>query len=180
MLRSIAEGNQGADATNGQRLTPAFDPAVWSNVKGRGPGWHAELTQPGHHYLCTTSTHSAISCPNRIRLRRPRRRGPTSDRSPSKGQRARPGASRRRPDRGLSGRKRKCGGRPLGDAPFRDEKPDPYDEMFLLAVNGSRLDARPPGERETPCRGRRRRGPGQLRKPAHIAAESCTAPSSPG
>ncbi len=74
ILRWIAEGNLGADATNGQRLTArALSTRRLVKVKGRGPRWHAELTDPGHHYLTHDGYPPGHFGPNRSRLRRPRR-----------------------------------------------------------------------------------------------------------
>jgi len=118
MLRWIAEGNPGADATNGQRLTArALSTLRLVKVKGR-PCWHAELTQPWHHYL----THDEYP---------PGHFGP-EPKSPPKAETPAdpPQTSRRRKAKApvqeqvvvdltvdSPAGKRKRGGRPLGDAP---------------------------------------------------------------
>lgn len=137
MLRWIADGPPDGEATNPQRLIArALATRRLVKIKGRGPRWHAELTDAGRHYL----QHGEYP-PGHFRSERESKQAPES--KPE--HRQVPGKSMKlnkqapvKPQVDLTvdspAGKRRRGGRPAGDGLFTAAKPDPYDEKILVTV----------------------------------------------
>lgn len=131
MLNWLAgEPGDGA-ATNPQRLTArALETRRLVQVKGRGPRWHATLTDAGRHYLehgeyppgHFGSEHEPM----------PKSPAPTPARKPSEKK------EEANPQVDLTvdspAGKRRRGDRPAGDSLFADGASDPHDGKILITV----------------------------------------------
>jgi hypothetical protein len=137
MLRWIAEGHVDGEATNPQRLTArALATRRLVSIKGRGPRWHADLTDAGRHYL----EHGEYPVGH---FGRHPDSEPAAEPGEVSGQAtiaanstAKKGASEPEVDLTVDSPagKRGRGERPLGDALFTEDKPDSYDEKILVTV----------------------------------------------
>ena len=136
VLRWIAAGNPGAEATNPQRVSArALAARRLVKVKGRGPRWSATLTEAGEYYLGHgkyPAGHFGAEpdlepepapevVPERMSAKRVRM--PAEPPLP-------------RVDLAVDSPagKRRHGCTPKSDSLFAAEKPDPYDEKILLTV----------------------------------------------
>lgn len=131
MLRWLAAEPADGEATNPQRLTArALATRKLVKISGRGPSWHAALTDAGRHYL----EHGEYPDGHFVTQRRPQ-----SESAPVPPQRQRPvkkPAVVHEVDHAVDSPagKRQRGGRPAGDTLFTADKPDPYDEKVLITV----------------------------------------------
>lgn len=137
VLRWLADGQPGGAATNPQRLTArALSSRRLVKINGRGPQWHAELTDAGRHFV----DHGEYP---------PGHFGPEPGPEPERA--AEPMATAKSAARGKANKqqqvevavdltvdspdgRRRRGGRPVGDALFTANRPDPYDEKVLVTV----------------------------------------------
>jgi hypothetical protein len=131
VLRWLSTKPADGEATNPRRLTArALATRKLVKIKGRGPTWHAALTDAGHHYL----EHGEYPAGHFGAERKP-------DAEPEP-----PPSRRQRPEKKPSvarevdltvdspAGKRRRGGQPAGDTLFTREQPDPYDEKVLITV----------------------------------------------
>lgn len=131
MLRWLATESADGEATNPQRLTArALSTRKLVKIQGRGPAWHAALTDAGRRYLA----HGEYPDGHFLTQRKP-----LPEREPAPLQRQRPvkkPAVVHEVDLAVDSpaRKRRRGGRPAGDTLFTADKPDPYDEKVLITV----------------------------------------------
>lgn len=135
MLRWIAEGPPDGEATNPQRLIArALATRRLVKIRGRGPQWHAELTDAGRHYLDHGEYPSGHF-----------RQVPKQAPNPKPEHRQMLGKAKKlnkqaptKPQVDMTvdspAGKRRRGGRPAGDGLFTANKPDPYDEKILVTV----------------------------------------------
>jgi hypothetical protein len=129
MLRWLATEPADGEAINPQRLTArALATRKLVKISGRGPTWHAALTDAGRHYL----EHGEYPEGHFLTQRKPQP-------EPVPPQRERPvkkPAVVHEVDRAVDSpaAKRRRGGRPAADPVYTAEKPDPYDEKVLITV----------------------------------------------
>lgn len=137
VLRWLADGQPDGSATNPQRLTArALSNRRLVTIRGRGPRWHAELTDAGRHYV----VHGEYP---------PGHFGPEPAPARERAGAAEPGAAARVAGRPKATQqaepavdltvdspagKRRSGGRPVGDALFTAPRTDPYEEKVLVTV----------------------------------------------
>lgn len=127
MLRWLATEPADGEATNPQRLTArALATRKLVKSKGRGPSWHAALTDAGRHYL----EHGEYPDGHFPTKRKPQPVPPQRQRPVEKP------AVVHEVDHAVDSPagKRRRGGRPAGDPLFTAEKPDPCDEKVLITV----------------------------------------------
>ena len=136
VLRWIAAGNPGAEATNPQRVSArSLGSRRLVKVKGRGPRWSATLTEAGEYYLEHGKYPAGHFGPEPNLEREP---APEVVPERTSAKRGRMPAEPPLPAVDLTvdspAGKRRQGYPPKGDSLFTDEKPDPYDEKILLTV----------------------------------------------
>lgn len=131
MLKWLGGEPSEGEATNPQRLTArALETRRLLKIKGRGPRWHATLTDAGLHYL----EHGEYP-PGHFRLE-----PETVPKSPGAKPERKPSAKKEeaKPEVDLTvdspAGKRRRGGRPSGDSLFSGGASDPYDEKILITV----------------------------------------------
>ena len=131
LLGWLATAPADGAATNPQRLTArALSTRRLVKIKGRGPTWHAELTDAGRHYL----EHGEYPSGHFGTERKP---DPEPVPAPSQRQRiAKKPVVEQEVDVTVDSPagKRRRGGRPAGDWLFAADRPDPYDEKILITV----------------------------------------------
>lgn len=139
VLRWLADGQPDGAATNPQRLTArALSSRRLVKINGRGPQWHAELTDAGRYFL------DRGGYP-------PGHFGPEPETEPERAGIAEPVATAKSAARVKANKqkqaevavdltvdspagKRRRGGHPVGDALFTANRPDPYEEKVLVTV----------------------------------------------
>jgi hypothetical protein len=137
VLRWLADGQADGAATNPQRLTArALSNRRLVKIKGRGPRWHAELTEAGRHYVLHGEYPPGHFGPEpapaqkRADVAEPAAAAKVAGRPKAK-QQAEPAVDLTVDS---PAGKRRSGGRPLGDALFTASRTDPYDEKVLVTV----------------------------------------------
>ena len=139
VLHWLAAGQADGATTNPQRVTArALSSRRLVKIKGRGSQWRAELTDAGRHFV----DHGEYP---------PGHFGPETGPAPEGAGIAEPVAPARPAGRVKATKqqqaepavdltvaspagRRRSGGRPVGDALFTANQPDPYDEKVLVTV----------------------------------------------
>lgn len=137
VLRWIAKDPPDGEATNPQRLSArALSARQLVKIKGRGPRWHAELTDAGQHYL----EHGTYPPGHFAPERQPRPEPVPAAKQRQAPERATKVDAKVAPNLGVDltvdspAGKRRRGKRPLGDGLVAAGKADPYDEKILVTV----------------------------------------------
>ncbi|MDQ4114542.1 MAG: excisionase [Actinomycetota bacterium] len=131
VLNWLSKEPPAGEATNPQRLTArALERRRLVKIKGRGPRWHATLTDAGRYYVANgtyppghfwtepePAPKAPATTPERERPAKKKEAKPEVDLTVDS-----PVGKRRR------------GGRPAGDSLFPGDVSDPYDEKILITV----------------------------------------------